>query len=319
MGIWENATAWGARGFSVLPVQRRGKLPDWNALRMVGSVDANGDPMWTPYKHRLPRADELKAWFANGWRNYGIITGGRDLVVLDFDDATQYVTWWEWAAPALRQTYTVATNRGVHVYLLVHEAVKPRTLRRWVEVKAAGYYVLGPGSLHPTGHVYVPVDAGAPICEAATLADVLPPTWYAEYLGLDHAHPQPLGAVAVSYPEDPWAAAEAARLPVPLGCGPDPLHRIKERFTVADVLPGGVSLTQMGWGIAFCPIPTHGGGGGDHRRSLQVDLVVGHYTYGYARCFGGCHANRWMDVINLWAEMRQISDREAVRELATRL
>jgi hypothetical protein len=97
---------------------------------------------------------------------YGIATGAASgLIVVDVDGP-------EAVAEAKRQGLTsghvVKTGRpeggGFHLYLtlLPDIEVKSRVLFKGLELKGEGAYVVGPGSLHPSGAVYRVVKPGMP-------------------------------------------------------------------------------------------------------------------------------------------------------------
>jgi len=95
---------------------------------------------------------------------YGIATGKvSGIVVVDIDNAEAGA---EADRMGLVSDYTVSTGRGEHRYFaLPSEAgveVRSRDLAPDLELKAEGCYVVGPGSLHPSGGGYAVVKDGEP-------------------------------------------------------------------------------------------------------------------------------------------------------------
>ena len=125
-------------GLSVFPIPYGSKIPTLS---------------WKPLQDRLATDDELRDWFPAGQpMNLGIVTGAISrLVVLDADteaalayvaECTPHTPWWTQTARGRHAYFTHpgghVTNRGTD---LVH-------------VRGDGGYVLGDGSLHPSGARY---------------------------------------------------------------------------------------------------------------------------------------------------------------------
>lgn len=137
------------RGLSVIPVPR----PDG---RHDGKVPAI---RWAEYQTRQPTEDELRDWF-RGPQNLAIITGAiSNLVVVDADSREGL----RWAVRHLPYTpWQVRTSRGFHLYFR-HPGVPIRNRAKLntrdgkiaVDVRGDGGYVIGPGSVHASGAVYL--------------------------------------------------------------------------------------------------------------------------------------------------------------------
>ena len=143
------------QGIGVIPVTYRDKRPD--ARLLPKSVD--GTPTWEPYKHQLPSPEAVTAWLQAGSHNYGVVAGWQGLTILDFDDASEYTSWLLWVSKVGGKARFVATNafrvqtaRGVHVYVRISAPGANQKFGK-VDVKRNGY-VLGPGSIHPSGAEY---------------------------------------------------------------------------------------------------------------------------------------------------------------------
>jgi hypothetical protein len=144
-----------ARGWSVIPVEPRGKRP------LVA---------WLEFQDRLPSPAEVARWF-DRWpeANVGIVTGVvSGLVVLDVDarhGGAQSLVGLESAHGPLPRTVTVATGGGGrHLYFsypgdVVHNKVG---LAPGIDLRGDGGCVVAPPSLHPGGRRYAWEPGGAP-------------------------------------------------------------------------------------------------------------------------------------------------------------
>jgi len=158
-----------ARGWSVIPVEPRGKRP------LVA---------WLEFQDRRPTAAEVAGWFGR-WpeANLGIVTGVvSGLVVLDVDaghGGAQSLAGLESAHGPLPRTITVATGGGGrHLYFshpggIVHNKVG---LAPGIDLRGDGGCVVAPPSLHPSGRRYAWEPGGAP--EHARLAPL--PPWLSQ-------------------------------------------------------------------------------------------------------------------------------------------
>jgi putative DNA primase/helicase len=134
-----------ARGWSIFPLKPRSKVP---AIR------------WELYQQRLPTLDELEAWFTRPGPNVAVVTGKiSGIFVIDCDSAEAL----EWAREKLPPCdVRVRTSKGLHCYYPFSGERPMRNKCRVrfegrqleIDVRAEGGYVVGPGSIHPNGHVY---------------------------------------------------------------------------------------------------------------------------------------------------------------------
>lgn len=123
--------------------------------------------------------EKIARWTAPRVTGYGIDTGRSRLVVLDEDKPGALAALCELHGETLPPTHTVRTAKGQHLYFLVPESLIVRNsastvLGPGVDVRAYGGYVVGSGSLHASGTVYVTLDDADP----APL-----PEWLVELLG----------------------------------------------------------------------------------------------------------------------------------------
>lgn len=115
-----------------------------------------------------------------GWRygcNYGVLTGSRNrnLVVIDLD-TPEMITLFEQNFSHLIDTYTVTTRRGQHKYYYCEQLPPTTKIPGKVELMAddsdgqGGKNVVGEGSIHPSGHIYM--GNGKKIMRVSAIADV---------------------------------------------------------------------------------------------------------------------------------------------------
>jgi hypothetical protein len=164
------ARAYAARGWSVLPIEPRGKRP------LLA---------WRDLQQRIADAAEIDTWYQR-WpdANVGIVTGAvSGLVVLDVDPqhgGADSLARIEHAHGPLPRTAEVATGGGGrHLYFrhpggTLHNRAG---LRPGLDVRADGGCVVAPPSVHPSGRRYawrVDPQDGPPVDVPAWLLDA---TW----------------------------------------------------------------------------------------------------------------------------------------------
>lgn len=277
MDVLNEAIKWFGLGVSVVPVKSCSK---------VAAV------IWAEYTRRLPMPEEIIRWFGHPlFRNYGVMCGKRHgqpgyLVVLDFDDLDAGVSW---LINTRGQTFTVATARGLHAYFITDEPGETVHFDGG-DLKASGY-VLGAGSVHPSGAEYT-ILIDAPIMNIRSIREVMP--------GLPGPKPQPKATHPIlSKPAfaDPWDAAERQ--------SPNLVETIRARFSLLDFLTSAKRTSSDGrWWIARCPLHD------DHNPSMWIDL-----ERQICCCYAGCNNGLPMDVINLAAKLWGCSNAEAIERL----
>lgn len=126
-------------GWSVIPLRQRDKRP------AIGS--------WAEYQRHGPSRELVDGWASRGC-NVGIVTGDvSGLLVLDLDSHGALME-----AERLGLPYTVAasTAKGRHCYFQ-HPGGKVKNragLFPGADIRADGGFVVGPGSIHPSGRPY---------------------------------------------------------------------------------------------------------------------------------------------------------------------
>lgn len=273
-------------GISIIPLRHRSKEP------AIAS--------WEPFKNRPPSTTEYRSWNLN-WNNYGVIAGWQDLAFLDFDNMDAFALWLDYFlllnkhAEVYPMPFIVRTARGAHVYVRVPRYDRVNERRRGVDVKFHGY-VVGPGCVHPSGVEYVAMTE-LRLIEVYSLPTILPDELF------PLVAPKPIEiAPAIEIPRmdtqyDPFATASMVQ-------DIDLITRIKQSIRIESLFSGTRRTSVDGrWLAALCPFHD------DHNPSLWIDIH---------RQICGCAVCNFkpMDVINLFARMRGISESVAVSELA---
>ena len=146
-GMRDAARALRALGWSVIPIEAHGKRP------LVA---------WLEYQSRLPREDEIDAWFgARREPNLGVVTGAvSNLVVLDVDPqhgGAQSLAALEIEHGALPDTVEAQTGGGGRHFYFAHPGGVAHNrvgLAPGIDLRGDGGCVVAPPSLHPSGRRY---------------------------------------------------------------------------------------------------------------------------------------------------------------------
>lgn len=137
------ALAYEAKGYSVIPLKPKDKIP------LI--------PAWTQYQTERADREQIGLWWRT-WKdaNLGIVTGALSgLFVIDCDSPE--------AATALKPTLgdlegvgIVATGKGFHLYYAhgANEYPNKAAIRPHVDFRGDGGYVVAPPSIHSNGKVY---------------------------------------------------------------------------------------------------------------------------------------------------------------------
>ena len=167
----------------------------------------------------LTTSDEVEQFLAEHPNaNYGIVTGTiSDLVVLDVDgpDGEESLRALKAQHGRLPKTVTVMTGRGYHLYFRhpgrpIRNSAK--RLGRGLDVRGEGGYVVGVGSVHPSGEVYEYADGRGP--SSVDIAEM--PDWLTAILTGADPEPTPEKPIAVPAPvqrqeADPIRVPEGSR------------------------------------------------------------------------------------------------------------
>jgi len=129
-----------------LPLKPMSKLPYMELL----PTTPLGQASWSLLAQRPASLAEIKAWFDHDPSlNYGIITGKASLngfYCVDIDRPKKMNLH-------VPPTTAVKTGRGSHYYFQHQEDIETKTFP-WGELKGRSSYIVGPGSIHESGHVY---------------------------------------------------------------------------------------------------------------------------------------------------------------------
>lgn len=174
----KSALHWLNQGIAVIPIAYRTKIPDSRLLPI--KYDQNGQPVrkrngriqhdWETYQKRLPTEQQVIDWFSAGEHNLAVITGWRNLAVVDFDDVKVYTEWQ--LNSTLPSTYSVLTPRGVHLYFFLEKPTNSFKLNK-IDVQSTGKYAITSPSVHPSGVTYTVLDKSTPILSVESITDVL--------------------------------------------------------------------------------------------------------------------------------------------------
>ncbi len=281
MTLLSTAKFWLNLGIATIPIRYKDKRPAISA--------------WKQYQHRLPLDTELSKWFSNPYTNIAVVTGWRNLVVIDFDMDTEYEKWALWIAKRriyryIRQTLTVRTARGYHVYVTTNQPAQNAKLPR-IDIKARNGCVLTPPSIHPSGAQYKVISGDLPV-RIEALSDILP----AELLAAHTQQPKTVtpAPVPVVISDDPWSHAEYTLDP-----DRDLIEQIKERYRIEQFFPRMCSRDGR-WHMTNCPFHD------DRQPSFWIDTCRQ-----LCGCFAGCTPQPY-DVIDLYARLHNLSVKEAI-------
>jgi len=138
---------------------------------------------WSEYQHRRPKVNEVGRWLVVQFPgcNYGIITGAvSGIVVVEADDEAAVRVLHEKFPPTPLRQRTRKGEHGVYRHPGVPVGNRVRCSVRGTEyaidVRGDGGYVVGPGSVHATGHVYAEVEPWTE--QALSRTPVFDPAWF---------------------------------------------------------------------------------------------------------------------------------------------
>lgn len=140
-----------ALGLSVIPLDHPA-APIANDRDQIGKVSA---VRWKRYQSTRAGRDEFRGWFGNGTpRNIGIVTGPVGCVVAVDTDSLEGNAWVEANLPATPMM--TETAKGRHRFYRHPGTPVPNKvrIRDGVDIRGDGGYVVAPGSVHVSGHVY---------------------------------------------------------------------------------------------------------------------------------------------------------------------
>ena len=284
-----------AMGISVMPLYHRSKEP------MLAT--------WREFQTRLPTDTEYLSWFPTDWNNYAVICGWQNLVVIDFDNIEYFNIWklhcnsmWVNIADV---AFKVRTRKGMHVYLTTEVPCandKRIAKSAGIDVQAQGKYVVGPGCVHPSGHMYESI--GEMVFPLVRDVESILPLDLFPRVRVDDVEftssPIEFHSNHTEYPSDPFAIAS-------MTTGVDLITRVKQSVRIENLFETRRTSTDGRWLAAWCPFHVDKRPGGT--MSFWIDT---------ARQLCGCQTcgMKPMDCINLFSRMHNVSESVAVSALA---
>ena len=274
-----------SRGFSVIPCHLGTKIPKIK---------------WGIYQKQLPTESELIWWFRMP-SNAAVVTGTNSLVVIDFDDLTEYLRWSLWAgtegSPAAKQvlydSYKVRTARGIHLYTRCTSEIKNLHFGK-IDVKGRGGIVTLPGSIHPSGAIYTEYQVGEfPIW--SELGELFPKETLKLMERVEAPRKMLIDRDIVEY-------STAQVLDMEVGVN---VEEVKRSHRIEDYI-NDITFTGDHWGVAKCPFHE------DVNPSFWVDTEKQ-----LCGCFSGCTTVP-LDVINLYARLHNLNNSDAIRQLGAK-
>ncbi len=288
MNALNQAKMWKKLGIATIPIRFRDKRPELKS--------------WQEFQKRLPTDTELSKWFSGPFHNLGVVVGWRNLVVIDFDNDTEYARWQLWIAKRpiyrwIRQTLQVKTARGVHVYVTTSQPAQNAKLPG-IDVKAQGGYVLSPPSIHPSGIEYSVLSGVLPV-RIEALSDILPAELLVVHTQFPERQIQIVSSpVVLTVTDDPWERASQ-----PFDPDRDLIEQIKQRYRIEEFFTKLIP-TKSRWAMTHCPFHD------DRTPSMWVDTerqICG--------CFARCTPQPY-DVIDLYARLHNLSIQDAIKIMA---
>lgn len=111
---------------------------------------------WKHYQTKRIAREQLEEWFAQGEHNLAVITGRLSGVVVVDGDSPEACSYIE--STCAPTPMVVVTSKGRHYYYRHPGGEVPNSCRVLdlppVDLRGDGGLVIGPGSVHPSGHVY---------------------------------------------------------------------------------------------------------------------------------------------------------------------
>jgi len=282
----DEALKWHNMGVATIPIRYKSKRPVF---------------VWKDYQSTLPTESDIKSWFKSRFTNLAVITGWKNLVIIDFDNRPIWELWQSWInqkqPELLKKTYKVETRRGYHIYLFV-ENPPERTIKilddekgTLIDIKAAGGYCLSCPSIHPTGHKYRAYGEPLNIVTIGELADVLPCIMLEKAVYDDAFIPEYKPSN-----NDIWAITPPIE--------GNAIQWIKQNRSIAEFFPDCEHSGGNRWYKVRCPFHD------DNNASGWIDVQRNRFG-----CQAGC-VGRGIDIVDFYSELKRVDTKTAIRELA---
>jgi hypothetical protein len=276
----DTARYWLEKGVATLPIRYKSKTPEVRS--------------WAEYTERLPKESEIEGWYATPYHNIAVITGWRNLCILDFDDFARYEEWFDWAYRESIVAYTVSqtsrmimSSRGVHLYFYTREKGQNMKLDK-LDVLCDRKYALTAPSIHPSGVSYTVLQDLTP-ARIDRVEQLIPPEWLESYEEKLMRQMAEQTAGTSSY----RATSEGSLV-----------DAIKARYRIEDFFPDA-RPSGSGWCKVRCPLHD------DRNPSAGINVDQQIFT-----CFTHCYGPKPLDVIGLYARIHGISNTEAISKMS---
>ncbi len=289
------ATYWLSKKISIIPIIWKAKSPEEE---------------WRGFADRLPTQDEIGRWFVTRLHNIAVVAGWQNLVIVDFDNWARYEEWLNWI---MRQQYEIVkfaattrivkSARGAHVYALTRESAVNMKLEE-VDILAQRKYALIPPSIHPSGSNYEFIRQTDPV-RIKQIEDILPPKWL-QTAQIEKAaeFSRILSENSAKADSSPLSQAGTDRQTMP---SRSLIREIKNHYRIEDFFKDLYPSRDKHWLMVRCPFHD------DKKPSMWIDP-----QRQICNC-NACKFSRPLDVINLYAKLNGIDNREAVEQLAAKL
>lgn len=289
-------------GISVFPLRHRGKEPESKLI----------SGQWENFTTEIPSISLLERWLSSEWQNYAVVCGWENLVVIDFDNMDYYNIWMLWASTqheiiryACETAFKVKTSRGVHVYVRTLEPeVNGKRIKKkgGIDIQAQRKYIVGPGSVHPSGHVYQAMNEFILPVVMGGIDEILPVELFPLIVAEPETGTMPVVDFAPNNTEyqsnDPFEIASG------MSQGVDLIAKVKSIVRIENLFPEARKTSTDGRFYSVkCPFHD------DHKPSFWIDTK---------RQLCGCQTCGMlpMDAINLYSRMHNVTESAAVVEMA---
>lgn len=281
----QTALFWKDKGISTLPVLEKSKLPEED---------------WKMLQYRLPTEEEIDRWFAKGNNNIGLVCGGKSrLVVLDFDNINSYYQWKAemlkrddiWSDVA-RNSYTVKTSRGMHVYIQTSSSERSRKIpSRSIDIRSTGNMVVIPPSIHPSGFRYTDLNDKNIITVGST-QEILPDV--TKILSVEKSISQSEKGI--------FDFKQTSSI-----------SELKSMVSIWDFVSSYTYLRRTScdgrWWMARCINPSHE----DKHPSFRIDMLLNRATCLTGSCI--LHHSIGYDIIDLYSLIHGVDTKTAIQEI----
>jgi hypothetical protein len=156
----DRALALSKHGYIPIPICAGGKHIAFDAMSLVAYHAATRRKRFKDMAFqslafglamRPPGEADIRAWFSSHRGNIGIVSGHRQLIVLDFDQPAVFHRWTQSYPSLSRETPIERTPHGFHVYLACDEPTESSSLylgrRKAGHLSGIGGYVVCSPSL----------------------------------------------------------------------------------------------------------------------------------------------------------------------------